>query len=51
MDSRMSTITRTASQRQALPVEQMDATTFLSLCDLYFDHEIYYCKTIMVCNE
>ena len=37
------------------------ATTFLPLCDLYLiirsmcvlrlDHEINYCKTIMVCNE
>ena len=60
MDSRTSTITRISSQRQALPVEQMDATTFLPLCDLYLiirstfvlrlDHEINYCKTIMVCN-
>ena len=58
MDSRTSTITRTAYQRQALPVEQMDATTFLPLCDLYLiirstfvlrlDHEINCCKTIMV---
>ena len=57
-DSRTSTITRISSQRQALPVEQMDATTFLPLCDLYLisrstmckDHEIPFCKTIMVCN-
>ena len=56
MDSRMSMTTRTASQRQSLPVEQMDATTFLPLCDLYLiirstfvlrlDHAINYCKTI-----
>ena len=60
MDNRTSTITRISSQRQALPVEQMDATMFLPLCDLSLiigstfvlrlDHEIYYCKTIMVCN-
>ena len=60
MGSRTSTLTRINSQHQALPVEQMDATTFLPLCDLSLiirsmfvlrlDHEINYCKTIMVCN-
>ena len=58
MESRTSMITRINSQRQALPVEQMDATTFLPLCDLSLiirstickDHEIPFCKTIMVCN-
>ena len=60
METRTSTITRINSQRQALPVKQMDATKFLLLCDLYLiirstfvlrlDHEINGCKTIMVCN-
>ena len=37
MVTRTSTTTRTASQCQLLPVEQMDPTTFLPLCDCLED--------------
>ena len=59
MDRKTSTITRTASKRQSLPVEQMDRDyVIIPLCDLYvinrstvvlrLDHEILICKTIIV---
>ena len=36
MDSKTPTITRTASKRQSLPVEQMDQDyVYIPLCDLY----------------
>ena len=56
MDSRTSTTTRTASLRQALPVEQIVHYYFVSatICDVeqyirvILDHVIYGCKTICV---
>ena len=53
-DSRTSMITRINSRRQALPVEQMDATTFISaVCFCYVKDLIMrssICKTIMFRN-
>ena len=60
MDSKTSTITRTASKRQSLPVEQMDQDYVKFRCVichvmiirstivLRLDHEILYFKTIIV---
>ena len=61
MDSKTSTTIRTASKSQALPVEQMDRyyvkfRCVICICSLdqlivlRLDHEILYCKTIIVCN-
>ena len=43
MDSKTSTITRTASKRQSLPVEQMDQDYVIFRCVICNDHYINYC--------